>query len=190
MFTFKAVAAVMLAALVVHSAAARTGRQEPAKASGTKAFAPKGEGFSVEFPTAPVTQSKTIDLGDGSEMKVTAYLSENAARDRTLAVVCCEIPAGADAAADDLLDGGVSGFVEGAGGKAPAVKAVVLNGHPGREFQFEIDGRGKCRVRMYLANGRLYQVLAAGAGDYATGDAAKTFLESFKLTGPAGALGD
>ena len=177
---FKAVVAAV-AALAIHAAAGAGG--EPVKAD-AKAFAPKDGGFSVEFPKKPTEGDKTLELPDGGEITLKYFVSEPAGKDRALMVAYVEIPDGGTE--DEVLDGAVTGFAAGAGGENPTSKRMVLNGHLGREFEFAIEGKGKFRGRLYLAGGRLYQVVAAGGGEFATGDEATKFLRSFKITGPAG----
>jgi hypothetical protein len=189
MNSFKTAVAVVTAALLAHTAAA----DPPAKAGGpppVKAFAPKGAGFSVAFPGKPTPATKEVALPDGGSLTIKCYVHEQADKDNVMLVAIAELPAGAVEDVDGALDGAVVGFAEAVGVDTPESKAVVLNGHPGRAFEFEVEGKGKVRGRVYLANGRLYQVAAAGQGEFATGDAATQFLKSFKLTGPAGKRGD
>jgi hypothetical protein len=50
------------------------------------------------------------------------------------------------------------------------------------EFQYETSGFMVGRQRLYLANNRLYAVIALGDQDFVTSDDADKFFASFKLT--------
>ncbi len=84
----------------------------------------------------------------------------------------------ADEVVQQRLDQAVKTF-----GSISDSRPVVLGTHPGREFRAEIPGppRGQIRGRLYLAGGRMYQVLVIGTANYVDGPAATEFLESFDV---------
>jgi hypothetical protein len=176
------VAAVVVATAVVAQAGSAVA---PAKV-GAKVVAPKDGGFSVEFPAEPVTKDQKLDLPDGGTATLKCFMFEPDSKDRAMMVAYVDVPAEATENEDELLDNAVQGFAAGAGADEPTSKRVKLNGHLGREFECRLDDKGVIRGRIYLAGGRLYQVIAAGSEEYVAGDAAAKFFKSFKLTGPAG----
>ena len=93
---------------------------------------------------------------------------------------------------DDLiLDGSRDSGVKNVGGKLISGSKVLLDGHPGRQFSYEVEGpnpgrKMHYRSRIYLVERRLFNLLQlrTGGGD-ASKDAA-TFFDSFRLLDAAG----
>ena len=84
---------------------------------------------------------------------------------------------------DKRLDQGAKAAAENARGKIRSEKPIKLDGHPGREVVIEKDGEVIAKMRLYLVERRLYQVMVLGS---ATIFAAKekdvgVFLDSFRL---------
>jgi hypothetical protein len=188
---FRVAAVVVATALVAQavSAVAPRGGDEPTKTGAkAKAFAPKDGGFSVEFPAKPDAKEQKLDLPDGGTATLKCFLLEPDGKDQALMVAYVDVPDDATETQteDEFLDNAVKGFAGGVGAEEPTSKRVMLNGHLGREFECRFDDKGVIRGRIYLANGRLYQVIAAGSEDFLAGDTATKFFKSFKLTGPAG----
>ena len=79
-----------------------------------------------------------------------------------------------------------SGVQNGFGGKLLSEKTITLHDkYPGLEFAVEVPmGPGLCRSRMYLVNGRLHQLIAIGAKEFATTEEAEKILASLKLLKP------
>ena len=58
----------------------------------------------------------------------------------------------------------------------------LLDKYPGREFEYQIPGdKGRYRSRMYLVDGRLYQVIVVGTEAFAASPTADAMLNSFEL---------
>ena len=53
---------------------------------------------------------------------------------------------------------------------------------PGREFHIEVPNAGIVRMRIYLVQNRVFQIVAAGPKEFATGKDADRFFNSFTLT--------
>ncbi len=74
------------------------------------------------------------------------------------------------------------GAVAGAKGKLTGQKKIVMGGHNGRDLDATVfDGAGTLKVRVILADGRVYAVMVLapkGAGD---APARSRFLDSFKI---------
>ncbi len=58
----------------------------------------------------------------------------------------------------------------------------LLDKYPGRQFEYEIPGqKGLYRSRIYLVDGRLYQVVVVGTEAFTTSKTADSMLDSFQL---------
>ena len=67
-------------------------------------------------------------------------------------------------------------------GTLASEKDIKLGEYPGREIQIDVaNGNRLFRVRAYLVDQRLYQVVILGTKENATSKAADKFLDSFKL---------
>jgi hypothetical protein len=66
-------------------------------------------------------------------------------------------------------------------GKLLGEKKVTLGKHPGLEFQIESAQLGVYRSRVYIADGRMYQITVMGPRDVVTSKTADDYLQSFKL---------
>jgi hypothetical protein len=85
---------------------------------------------------------------------------------------------------DQRLDQGAKAAVENAGGKLRgAMKEIKLDGHPGREIVIEKDGEVIAKMRLYLVDRRLYQVMVLGSAPIfaAKGNDVGVFFDSFRL---------
>ena len=84
--------------------------------------------------------------------------------------------------ADALFDGGRDAAFASAGSRLLTEENISLNGHPGRELNFEIrGGEGMVRSRVYLVGRRLYQIIWTGPSDKALLENVDEFLNSFEL---------
>ena len=81
-----------------------------------------------------------------------------------------------------LFDSSRDGAVANLEGKLANEKDIKLGEHPGREIQIDVaNGKQLFRVRVYLVDQRLYQVVILGTKEQATSKTADRFLDSFKL---------
>ena len=82
-----------------------------------------------------------------------------------------------------MYDSSRDGAVANMEGKLVSEKNVKLGKHPGREIRINVaEGKRLFRVRVYLVEQRLYQVVVFGTPETATSKDADKFLDSFKLT--------
>jgi hypothetical protein len=136
--------------------------------------------FKVAFPKGAKVSTKQQDGGKGTKMNL--VLAEQG--DRAFVVMYMTLP---DAVVNELspktlLDGGVKDWPK-KGEKLGTVKELAFGPDrlPGRDFVVEKPG-GKLRAWMVLAGPTLYVVAAGGKGEFATGQDAAAFLESFEIT--------
>jgi hypothetical protein len=84
---------------------------------------------------------------------------------------------------DERLDHACDGALEKLDAKNVTRKAITLGGHhPGRELIAEYpDGKGIVHDRLYLVDGRLYQVVASGEKWWVESSTTRRSLDSFAL---------
>jgi hypothetical protein len=81
-----------------------------------------------------------------------------------------------------VFDSSRDGAIANLAGKLASEKDIKLGGHPGREIRIEVaNGKQLFRVRVYLVDQRLYQVVILGTKEQATSKEADKFLDSFRL---------
>jgi hypothetical protein len=140
-------------------------------------FRSKAGRFRILLPGTPSTTSdpelpevvRSIRLDQPSGSYVVAWEDVDMS-DRTLS-------------ADRRLDLACDKAVEKLKGKALARKEITLAGeHPGRELvAATADGSKFIRDRMYLVEGRLYQVVASGPKWWVQSRTAERVFDSFEL---------
>jgi hypothetical protein len=146
-------------------------------------FTSKAGGFTVAMPGKPKETSKTSKTAAGQETKQLTWILQQ--KDSAFLVIVTDVPnlAKADAATlNTVLEQGRKGAVAAMKGKLLSEKKVKLGKHPGLEFQIDAPKVGGIyRSRIYIADGRLYQVTVFGPKEVATSKQADRFLNSFKL---------
>ncbi len=145
-----------------------------------KPYVSKEGKFTVSFPGKPEATTNTVKTPDG-DMDVHAFRLTG--KDKTVySVVYSDYSAdklkGADP--DKLLDQVRDGGVDATRGKVKETKPKDPD-YPTRDLEVEIAGVTSFS-RLVLAKNRLYVVVAAPDGSKASTDAAKKFIESFKVT--------
>ena len=136
--------------------------------------------YTVRVPAAPRLSKKETAAGDTSlaiveqpnGRYVVAYLDLKAG------------PGEGDAKAQQRLEGARDAAARSVGGAVLADRAITLAGkYPGRDVTIELPGKEDlARDRMYLVNGRLYQVMATGRKWWVESSDTQKFLDSFRLT--------
>jgi hypothetical protein len=132
--------------------------------------------FSVRFPGEP----KLTTAKDSAGTTTLTYALDRAETGSTFMVLCSAVPPGSENLPPKLF---LDAMAKQLGKSAKSQKDLLLDGHPGLELQLEED-RGGTKValtqRVYLARGRIYQVIAGGPPGKPD-PAAGPFLDSFKL---------
>ncbi len=80
-----------------------------------------------------------------------------------------------------VLDRGQQGLLEGVNGKVRKTRSKTVAGYPGREVVFDTPDKNAGKIRMFLVNARLYQILFLGPEGEETKPEIRTFLDSFHL---------
>jgi hypothetical protein len=149
--------------------------------AGWHAFKAKDGRYSVHLPSEP--KEKIQKVGN---LTVTLQIAEGRL-ESYFVVSHCDIPA-ADLKKGDpekRLDQAVTGAVEKSGGqlRGEEKKITLVGKHPGREIVIEKKGEVIARMRIYLVENRLYQVMVLGPGQIFAAKEKDVghFLDSFRL---------
>jgi hypothetical protein len=143
----------------------------------SKEFVSKDGGFSVVLPETPKESTE-----DGLKQHQFQVDTPNG----TLVVSYQDNPGLKDATDDVIVDAlkqaqeAVQKGFQGNPVKSQAIK--LADKYPGLDFECDIPAAGGVyRSRSYMVDGRLYQLIAVGVKEFATGETANTFLGSLKL---------
>ncbi len=132
--------------------------------------------FRILLPGTPKTVSDRA-LGKG----VQAVQFEERSGDFTVAWSDPQ-PARATPGTLEQLDLACNRAIDNLQGKALSRRSITLGNHPGREMLVEgPDGKVVVRLRLYLVNGRLYQVAAGGARWWVDRGTTDKVLDSFAV---------
>jgi hypothetical protein len=137
-------------------------------------------GFTVKFPKQATEQTQTLDTEHGP---VDLHMAVVDMGNKAFLVSWQVQPAKAPKDAKVVLDGQRDGMVAGMpGSKVVDQKDITLGSHPGRSMTVKLSQPvGTQYSRVYLIDGKLFQLAAIGEGD-GDPEMATTFLESFALT--------
>jgi hypothetical protein len=145
-----------------------------------KEFASKEGRFKVLMPGTPKQdQAETeSDFGKGVLHMNTAQAGKT-----LYGANYCDFPAEIKKAPlKQVFDSSRDGAVANLEGELAGEKDIKLGEYPGREIQIDVAGGKRLfRVRVYLVDQRLYQVVVFGTKEAATSKEADKFLDSFKL---------
>jgi hypothetical protein len=141
--------------------------------------------YSILMPGKPKEQTQSVDAEAGA-LKVHIAITE----DRSAAYLAAywDYPAEyiRSTAGNDLLDSIVHNAVASADGKLTRQTDFPLTVYRGREVEFETPVQGSqpamlIKVRYFLVNNRLYQVMVVAPQRQGLSDTAQKFFDSFKL---------
>jgi hypothetical protein len=145
-----------------------------------KPFTPKEGGWTISFPGKPEISTSTTAT-ELRDVEMHQYVVKRSKDKETYVLIYCDLPAEIvkDADPEKLLDRSRDGGVASVHGKAAKESKINLDANPGREL--EVTGLGGTRLwRLYLVNGRLYQLMVTTDVGRPSESRAKTFFASFK----------
>jgi hypothetical protein len=147
-----------------------------------KELAPKDAGFVVSMPGTFVEQKETLKLPSGP-LELMIYFVERKKDETAFLVIWCEFPEAVfkGGTAEQRLDYARKRALASSKGKLVKETKIKLDGHPGRELHFEIEGKGLIRQRLYSVKDKLYQLLVSGPREMVMSKDADRFLDSIKL---------
>jgi hypothetical protein len=167
-------------ALSPAAASAQTGAAAPAAAqSWTRFTAPEG-GLSALFPGTPTRTEGEIAVDQGGPGKTYFY---------TVDLPDSLFLAGWGHYAPSFkfdnqteLDANRDNFVKGIEAKLDSHRAITFRGAPGLEFDFSKQGALFGRGRVYIIDGKPYQLVAMHRGTALDVARVNRFLDSFRMT--------
>jgi predicted RNase H-like HicB family nuclease len=175
----------MIAALLIASLASASLAQDDAPK--LKRYKTEEGNFSVMLPGEPKAQRVPIKDPADKDAKQVQYVFGT--DDGAYLVSYQDNPKlveADEASAEEALKSAQEGL-DKAFGELLSEKAIKLaDRYPGRELEFEVKGEkgGLYRARLYLVDGRLYQVVVVGTKEFATSKTAAAMLDSFALLRP------
>jgi hypothetical protein len=163
------------------------------KPEGWTAYTSKEGGFTVFLPPGKVIQLEQQLDSPAGKITVHVHGIELAGDKGAFVTMYSDFPDAVLAAgADTILDGSKAGFLEGSksgmggfakGAKITSESKITVEGHPGREWKIDVDGKGNLTARVLLVKTRLFILIAGGDTGKVSDKDIQTFFESFQLTG-------
>lgn len=150
-------------------------------------YTPKGEKFSISFPDAPTSESKTAPSPIG-DINMTMYTSSADSTGYMLGVV--DIPEDArpllkkdpESALNGVAVGLVNGIAKGVKGKVISQKKVKAGDHSAVEIKATMfGGKGVLRCRALVTDDRMYLMMVMAPADKDVSIETTSFFGSFKV---------
>ena len=143
-------------------------------------------GFQVRFPEgkAPEVEEKTITGGGAA-----VHLFKVQYGTSGYIVTYDDFAKGSARTPQLILDGAREGVVETTGGTIDSERPVTINGHPGLDLAVTATTSGitmRQRVRVFLVDGRLYQLIVVAPSWSGATVVEQEFFDSFRLLGDGG----
>lgn len=152
---------------------------------GWKIYTPDGGQCRIAFANEPKFAKVPFDTSAGTaEMHL--YSDGDMNDEVSFALMWNDFPAvaGRDLSgelAQQALDKGRDGWVQSVQGKLGREKKLKIGRHVGREFSIRLEGGKWMRVRLFLADHRLFQIGVRGSEDVVFGATGDEFVGSFRL---------
>jgi hypothetical protein len=148
-----------------------------------KKFTSEEGGFSVQVPGDMKETVKNIKAPGGKEEMQRTYTY--APNPNTVYLILARDMAALKNASPETvnmaLENGRKAAEQSLKGKLLNEKKLTLGKYPGLEFQIESAKLGVYRSRVYIVDGRMYQVTVMGPKDVVTSKTADEYMQSFKL---------
>jgi hypothetical protein len=136
--------------------------------------------FTIALPGDPIEKKETTKTAAGN---MDMHLFTLDLRNISYAVIYTDFPPAflqMPNAAEKLLEGGRNGAVAQVKGRLVSDQPISIGRHPGRELQIECS-QGTILARIYIIDGRLYQMIVLTPTGKAISHDARKFLESFRV---------
>jgi hypothetical protein len=133
-------------------------------------------GFAASFQGAPQTSDTPAAQGQPHSFEATTQND-----DMTLIALAADNSA-SKKKPDDQMDEIAHNMAAGVNGSLAGIKPITLGNVPGREFIINVDRQPNQRVRVFIANDKIYQVVAVSSKGTDDPNSLK-FLDSFRLGG-------
>ena len=147
-----------------------------------KRFSPKDGKCSVEMPGKPVEAPvQELKVGDGTS-KLHLFILETNGGKTGYGLGVADFTAANDEVSAKALQTAQQGTATALKGKVVSERTMKLGKYPGREFTLDLPDGNQYRGRLFMVEGRLYQVITLGSKDFVNSTDARAFLYSFELT--------
>ena len=141
--------------------------------------------YSIMIPGKPKEQQQSIESATGPlELRIASLEDRSGA----YMVMYSDYPSDLiqPEVADKVLDSAARGGASSMNGEIVQVNPFSLGSFPGREAEFKVPAQGsqpamKMKVRYFLVNNRMYQVMVMVTQNQAFPEAAQKFFDSFTL---------
>ena len=146
--------------------------------------APDETGFRVAMPRMPESRTQSVETPAGTIVMHVYTLDEGY---RSMSVAYGDYPGGLIEAngPDPILDGARDGAVANLRGTLVSHDRIRSGFHQGRDVAIASpDGELLYRMRFFLIDRRLYQIIAVAKPEEAQGGEVQAFLDSFVVSGP------
>lgn len=167
---------VMAGALLV-SACSFLNAQEPT----WKEFRSNEGGFSVLMPGEPTPNKVSVNTASGVEEAYMFSLNEGEVNEYIIAYSKYPKTASKKVSVDTLFDDLRNGILRAQQGKLRSEAAISLGGYSGKEIAVERPDGVITTSRFYVVDDRFYQLSMKAKTNERESEAAKRFLDSFKL---------
>lgn len=140
--------------------------------------------FSISMPSEPAEQQQNLP----DELVLHSFMAEG--EQAAYAVMYSDFPEMITVAdqelIEQLLDDGRDGALTNMSGTLVGEESVSLGDHPGRHIVYDISeqatpGGGEGILRVYLVDGRLFQLMALGVKGELPAEDVERFLKSFQV---------
>ena len=153
--------------------------------AGWKVIDSKDGRFTVHMPKEPMAPKAQVVRTKTGELNVTSVIAEGP-HDSYFVVSYGDFPQAERKKGEEekRLDQACNGAAESLRGEIRDEKPIKLDGrYPGRGFIIRKDGAVIAKMRIYLVETRLYQVMVLGSGQIFSSKEkdAGIFLDSFRL---------
>ncbi|OUC15699.1 MAG: hypothetical protein B0A82_05370 [Alkalinema sp. CACIAM 70d] len=155
-----------------------------AKQSIWKTFSPAGGGFSILMPGNPQQISQSLNIQTGDKVELIGYVTDLGPKQGMYMVTYADMPFVASKESNlsqQMLDGAMNAVLSKVQGELVSQQSFALQGNPGREATFRMNGNITGKIRMFLVDNRFYQLLTLTAQEKATAKSVNGFFSSFKL---------
>jgi hypothetical protein len=169
--------ALTLALAACGGSAQQTGNATPGSSGKWSDYSYAKEGFAVSAPQEPTFSTKTVQTEAGP---VEMHLYQAEVGGGMLLVIASRLHPNDKRNARQVIADSAEGAVAAVNGKLTAQKAITLGKYPGTEFEVATE-RSHNRNRLYVANRKIYQVMAIAPVNRPFPLETDQFQQSFRL---------
>jgi hypothetical protein len=140
--------------------------------------------FSVVMPGNTKVISSPVNLGTGDKTTLWGVISGEAETRTFYISAYMDLPAAIDPKskmAQDSLDQGIEGLIDGQGYEVTSRTRFALKGYPGQEIRYQLKNGNTGRCRVFLVKARLYFLIVESEQDAPVQQNVDRFMQSFKL---------